>query len=349
MVKCPKAGCEAECPRKFCPKCGTQVICSKCGEPLENNTCKKCGQSPGSTIAPGAGADTPSGSAPSAAAVAALSAIKAGKKITWRKGTLLGKGSFGSVYLGMLDEGKLSAVKLIELGNSEAPTGSDLDALNDEIRLMAQYKHENIVSYYGSCWNAEGNSIEVFLEYVAGGSLQSLYKQFDGFPETAVKTYTRQILQGLQYLHGNKVVHRDIKGDNILVANDGTVKLADFGCSKSLNTICSKTHGCKTMVGTPYWMAPEVIADDSGYGFKADIWSVGCTVCEMLSGKPPWPEFESMWSAIYHIANSSGPPPGVPKDIGPVTKDFLDRCFVRDVRERASAAELLEHPFCKNA
>jgi serine/threonine protein kinase len=183
------------------------------------------------------------------------------------------------------------------------------------------------------------------MEYVAGGSLQNLWKQFDGFPPNAIKSYTKQILEGLDYLHGNNIAHRDIKGDNILVGNDGTVKLADFGCSKSLNDICSKTHGCQTMVGTPYWMAPEVITEDSGYGLKADIWSVGCTVVEMHTGKPPWPEFNSMWAAIYHIANTKEKPSQIPEDLDEHAKHFLDQCFERDTNRRPGAKDLIVHKY----
>jgi len=339
MVKCPECGEEAK--GKFCKFCGHALppTCGTCGGELTGGSCKKCGT----------GERRPSASpTPGVRKVSivpdSLSALKTAEKIAWKKGRLLGKGSFGSVYLGMLSEGKLSAVKVVELGNAQSPQGSDIQQLTDEIRLMSAYEHENIVQYYGSCWNSDNNAIEVFMEYIAGGTLSSLYKYFEGFPETALRAYTRQMLSGLHYLHDHKIVHRDIKGDNILVSNDGTVKLADFGCSKSMDTLCSKTHGCKTMVGTPYWMAPEVISNDGGYGAKADVWSVGCTVIEMYTGKPPWPEFSSIWAAIYHIASDKNKPT-IPEDLNEDAKSFLERCLERVVDTRATCEELLQHPF----
>jgi serine/threonine protein kinase len=210
---------------------------------------------------------------------------------------------------------------------------------------MKVLKHKNIVQYLGSDYDLNDKILNIFLEYVPGGSLSSLCKKFNPLHLNTVKKFTKQILEGLAYLHASGTIHRDIKGDNILVDNDGIVKLADFGCAKKLDELCSKTHGCNTMVGTPYWMAPEVITREVGYGFKADIWSVGCTVIEMLTGKPPWPEFESMWAAIYHIANSEGPPTNMPEDIDPLCKDFLSNCFIRDVSLRPDAAMLLKHNF----
>jgi serine/threonine protein kinase len=103
----------------------------------------------------------------------------------------------------------------------------------------------------------------------------------------------------------------------------------------------------KSLEGRARWAAPEVITDDSGYGPKADIWSVGCTVIEMMTGSPPWPEFQSMWAAIYHIANSEGPPSGIPTDLTAVAQEFLDSCFERAVERRADCAQLLALDFCK--
>ena len=164
-------------------------------------------------------------------------------------------------------------------------------------------------------------------------------------PLQTCRRYTKQICYAIEFLHGTGVIHRDIKGDNILLTGDGIVKLADFGCSKALLSLQAGTHGvtAKTMVGTPHWMAPEVIKNqDQGYSFTADIWSIGCTVVEMLTGKPPWPEFSSMWGAVFHIANSTGPPDNVPSDIPAATKEFLEHCFERDTSLRFSSTQLLK-------
>lgn len=355
-MKCPKCGAD-DLQGKFCKHCGERLpqLCTQCEKPVTTKFCRSCGQrnpTIGDSTTPNQndGEGTPSKEEPTpnpipkTMAPSSLESLRGIGTIEWRKGNLLGKGSFGSVYLGMLAEGRLSAVKCVELG-SIAPDSKELQQLTDEIVFMSTHRHENIVSYYGCSYNSQEKQIEVFMEYVAGGSIQNLWKQFEGFPPTALRSYTRQILQGLKYLHGHNIAHRDIKGDNILVDNDGRVKLADFGCSKKLNDICSKTHGCSTMVGTPYWMAPEVITEDVGYGLKADIWSVGCTVVEMLTGKPPWPEFNSMWAAIYHIANCKDKPSGIPEDLDDDTDSFLTQCFERNVELRPSVDMLLLHPF----
>eukprot|EP00667_Euglena_gracilis_P004722 EG_transcript_4750 len=264
----------------------------------------------------------------------------------WKRGNILGKGSFGAVYLGLLTNGKFVAAKTIEFGAGS--TAEDLLVFQQELALMKELRHKNIVRYLGSEFLPDMNILNMFVEYVPQGTVSQVTRKFNTLPVPTVRSITRQILEGLEYLHQHGIVHRDIKGDNILLDNDGTIKLADFGCSKKLDALCSKSHGCNTMVGTPYWMAPEVITNEQGYGFKADIWSVGCTIVEMLTAKPPWPEFDSMWQAIYHIANSTGPPPNIPKDIvdqHPDLRDFLDLCFQRDVQLRPMAADLLHHSF----
>eukprot|EP01010_Urceolus_cornutus_P000718 NODE_1230_length_1019_cov_240.205155_g944_i0.p1 GENE.NODE_1230_length_1019_cov_240.205155_g944_i0~~NODE_1230_length_1019_cov_240.205155_g944_i0.p1 ORF type:complete len:290 (-),score=73.62 NODE_1230_length_1019_cov_240.205155_g944_i0:120-989(-) len=261
----------------------------------------------------------------------------------WKRGNVLGKGSFGQVYLGLLRDGKFVAVKTVEFGSESQ--SEDLESFQQELDVMKDLNHINIVRYLGSDYSDSDNVLNIFLEYMPQGSIATVTKKFDKLPVATVKSYTKQILEGLAYLHGCGIIHRDIKGDNILLDNEGCCKLADFGCSKKLDELCSKTHACNTMVGTPYWMAPEVITNDNGYSFKADVWSVGCTVCEMLTKAPPWPEFASMWAAIYHIANSVGPPSGIPGDLEPSLRDLIDQCFERDVSKRPSSKELLAHEF----
>jgi serine/threonine protein kinase len=253
---------------------------------------------------------------------------------------MLGKGSFGTTYECGLRSCRTVCVKVIEFGLGASD--GDLVQLRTEIALMKRFDHPNIVRYFGCTEDATSKNINIFMELVSGGALPSYLRRFDHArlpPETA-KDWSRQMLRGVQYLHDSGVIHRDIKGANILVTNDGVLKLADFGCSKSIDEACSKTRGCSTMVGTPYWMAPEVLKSEP-YGTKADVWSVGCTIVEMVTGKPPWPEMDNMWAAVYKIANSKGLPPGIPKDLPRDMISFLERCFERDPKRRASAAQLL--------
>ncbi|XP_027444226.1 mitogen-activated protein kinase kinase kinase 2 isoform X2 [Callorhinus ursinus] len=173
------------------------------------------------------------------------------------------------------------------------------------------------------------------------GSIKDQLKAYGALTENVTRKYTRQILEGVHYLHSNMIVHRDIKGANILRDSTGNVKLGDFGASKRLQTICLSGTGMKSVTGTPYWMSPEVISGE-GYGRKADIWSVGCTVVEMLTEKPPWAEFEAM-AAIFKIATQPTNPK-LPPHVSDYTRDFLKRIFI-EAKLRPSADELLRHMF----
>ncbi|XP_035879592.1 mitogen-activated protein kinase kinase kinase 2 isoform X3 [Phyllostomus discolor] len=173
------------------------------------------------------------------------------------------------------------------------------------------------------------------------GSIKDQLKAYGALTENVTRKYTRQILEGVHYLHSNMIVHRDIKGANILRDSTGNVKLGDFGASKRLQSICLSGTGMKSVTGTPYWMSPEVISGE-GYGRKADIWSVGCTVVEMLTEKPPWAEYEAM-AAIFKIATQPTNPK-LPSHVSDYTRDFLKRIFI-EAKVRPSAEELLRHMF----
>ena len=282
------------------------------------------------------------------------------RRIRWQRGELVGSGGFGRVYCGLdLDTGSLMAVKQIALapgtpGRLSRDDSDDvaLDSLDEgaealreietEVALMRRLKHPNVVGYIGT-ERAEDGTLHIFMEYVPGGSIHSLLRRFGSFSETVIRVYTRQILAGLEYLHRHQIMHRDIKGANVLVDNSGVIKLADFGASKRLAEMVTTEGGHRSIKGTPYWMAPEVIKQ-TGHGRQADIWSVGCTVLEMATGKPPWSEHGSQVSALFHIASSKSPPP-IPEWMSPEGKDFLHLCFNRVPKDRPNATRLLRHPF----
>jgi len=256
---------------------------------------------------------------------------------------LLGRGSYGCVYLGLnLDTGDLLAIKQVQFAEGQdLSQNTRLQALMQEISILGSLKHENIVQYLGSV--VTGYTFNIFLEYVAGGSIASIIDRFGPIKENLTRLYTKQILAGLDYIHRRQIVHCDIKGANILIDNKGVIKLTDFGASKSLESVTAH-KGFNSLRGTVYWMAPEVIRQ-SGYGRKADIWSLGCTVIEMITGKPPWINlYTETASALFNIAMSNNPPP-LPANISATTTDFILQCMRRDPAHRPNTRHLLYHSF----
>lgn len=260
----------------------------------------------------------------------------------WRLGKLLGQGAFGRVFLCYdADTGRELAVKQVQFDPESPETSKEVSALECEIQLLKNLCHERIVQYYGCLRDCNERTLSIFMEYMPGGSIKDQLKSYGALTENVTRRYTRQILDGVSYLHSNMIVHRDIKGANILRDSVGNVKLGDFGASRRLQTICLSGTGIKSVTGTPYWMSPEVISGE-GYGRKADIWSIGCTVVEMLTQRPPWAEFEAM-AAIFKIATQPTNPV-LPPHASDHSRDFLKRIFVES-KQRPSAEELLRHFF----
>ncbi|KAG0310153.1 hypothetical protein BGZ97_012753 [Linnemannia gamsii] len=236
-------------------------------------------------------------------------------------GNCIGKGAFGSVWRGLHDTGTTVAVKQINL--SDIPS-AELDNI----------MHANIVKYYG--FEKTTDYLNIILEFCENGSLRSLCKNFGKLPEHLGATYITQVLDGLIYLHDQGVIHRDIKGANILATKEGVVKLADFGVAT-----LSSDVGDMSVAGTPYWMAPEII-ELSGATTASDIWSVGCTVIELLDGEPPYHDLPPM-GALYRIVQDDHPP--IPESVSAIVRDFLMQCFQKDCNLRVSAKKLSKHPW----
>lgn len=264
--------------------------------------------------------------------------------IRWRKGELIGSGAFGRVYMGMnLDSGELLAVKEVLIAANSASkekTQAHIRELEEEVKLLKNLSHPNIVRYLGTV--REEETLNILLEFVPGGSISSLLGKFGPFPEAVIRKYTEQLLLGLEYLHNNGIMHRDIKGANILVDNKGNIKLADFGASKQVVELAT-VSGAKSMKGTPYWMAPEVILQ-TGHSFSADIWSVGCTVIEMATGKPPWSQQYQEVAALFYVGTTKSHPP-IPEHLSTEAKDFLLKCLQKEPDLRPVSSVLLKHPF----
>ncbi|XP_026070067.1 mitogen-activated protein kinase kinase kinase 2-like [Carassius auratus] len=260
----------------------------------------------------------------------------------WRLGKLLGQGAFGRVFLCYdADTGRELAVKQVQFDPDSPETSKEVSALECEIQLLKNLFHERIVQYYGCLRDTHERTLSIFMEYMPGGSIKDQLKSYGALTENVTRKYTRQILEGVCYLHSNMIVHRDIKGANILRDSAGNVKLGDFGASRRLQTICLSGTGIKSVTGTPYWMSPEVISGE-GYGRKADIWSIGCTVVEMLTQRPPWAEYEAM-AAIFKIATQPTNPT-LPPHVSDHCHDFLKRVFV-ETKQRPAAEDLLRHTF----
>ncbi|KEG12042.1 putative protein kinase, putative,serine/threonine-protein kinase [Trypanosoma grayi] len=282
-----------------------------------------------------------------------LQTSNAGELSTWRRGLLIGRGTYGSVYLGLLDSGSFHAVKCVELGGKTGVFNiKELVSLSREINMMQRLHHKNLCTFKGVLYDASNSTICMFMEYIGGGSLSSLVKKFKPLPPGVVRRWTQQLLAGLLYLHTQRIIHRDIKGDNLLVdissdpELESQIKLVDFGAARRLSDAVAQS---RTVIGTPYWMAPEVVdvtGEGGGYSYKADVWSVGCTVAEMLTGKPPWPSQVNAPAAIMMIAQAKDGPTEIPEaEATPGCLDFMRKCFVRDPGQRPTVEELMQHPW----
>nr|CAE00640.1 putative mitogen-activated protein kinase 1 [Medicago sativa] len=258
---------------------------------------------------------------------------------SWQKGELLGRGSFGTVYEGISEDGFFFAVKQVSLLDQGSQGKQSVVQLEHEIALLSQFEHENIVRYIGT--EMDESNLYIFIEFVTKGSLLSLYRRYK-LRDSQVSAYTRQILHGLKYLHDRNIVHRDIKCANILVDANGSVKVADFGLAKAI-----KLNDVKSCQGTAFWMAPEVVRGKvKGYGLPADIWSLGCTVLEMLTGKIPYSPMECI-SAMFRIGKGELPP--VPDTLSRDARDFILQCLKVNPDDRPTAAQLLDHKFVQRS
>ncbi|OJJ49731.1 hypothetical protein ASPZODRAFT_89154 [Penicilliopsis zonata CBS 506.65] len=299
-----------------------------------------------------------------------LSASATNMTLRWQQGQFIGGGTFGSVYAAInLDSNYLMAVKEIRLQDPQMiPTIAQ--QIRDEMSVLEVLDHPNIVSYHGI--EVHRDKVYIFMEYCSGGSLASLLEHGRIEDEMVIMVYALQLLEGLAYLHQSGIVHRDIKPENILLDHDGVIKYVDFGAAKVIarqgktvapldlptkditnNTnnnnsqIAAARKNQKTMTGTPMYMSPEVIRGDSSTSVHrqgaVDIWSLGCVILEMATGRRPWSTLDNEWAIMYNIAQGNQPQLPARDQLSDVGIDFLRRCFECDPNKRPTAAELLQH------
>ena len=249
----------------------------------------------------------------------------------------LGTGSFGTVYKARdLVLEQVCAIKKVDMDAS----GDDIEEIQREISILAECNDPRITRYYGSFVN--GYKLWIIMEYLGGGSCLDLVKSTRGISESATAWILAELLRGLQYLHANGKIHRDIKAANILISEDGAVKIADFGVATQLSNNLSRRN---TFVGTPFWMAPEVIGQED-YTFSADVWSLGITAMELAKGEPPLAHLHPM-KVLFFIPKN--PPPVLPSQYSREFRDFVAQCLQKSPHDRATINELLKHRFLAKA
>lgn len=279
--------------------------------------------------------------------------------IRWQKGRFIGGGTFGHVYAAVnLDTGGVMAVKEIRFHDSQS-VKNIVPSIKDEMTILEMLNHPNVVQYFGV--EVHRHKVYIFMEFCEGGSLAGLLTHGRIEDEMVIQVYTLQMLEGLAYLHQSGVAHRDVKPENILLDHNGVIKFVDFGAAKVIATSGRTLGGgsgglsqgksangtnLNSMTGTPMYMSPEVITGASGSSNGVvDIWSLGCCVLEMATGRRPWTNLDNEWAIMYHIAAGHKPQLPSSEQLSEAGRKFISRCLEHDPKKRPGAVELLSDPW----
>jgi mitogen-activated protein kinase kinase kinase 1 len=236
--------------------------------------------------------------------------------------------------------------------NTKTDEQAELKRLQEEVMMLGRLSHPNVVRCLGA--TQHGGHINIFIEWMAGGCLDQVLHDFGRFAESVICNYTRQIIYGIVYLHEHGIIHRDLKGGNILLDSTGRrIRIADFGAAARLASHTTGLGEFQDMEGTVAFMAPEVVrggtteeGSATGYGRKCDVWSIGCVIIQMASAKPPWAgtyDVKNKFQLIFKIGQATEPPP-IPPLSDPALKDLTLRCMEVNPDERPISSELLKHP-----
>jgi mitogen-activated protein kinase kinase kinase ANP1 len=264
--------------------------------------------------------------------------------ILWQRGDLIGEGVFGKVYQGMnLNTGELLAIKTYQVSSDAHRAEREILSIKSELNILKSLDHPNIIKYFQADYDPETNLVNILMEYIPSGPMNALITKYKSFSEPVIRNYTKQLLEGLAYLHSNEIIHRDLKSANILITEDSRLKLSDFGCSRRFDSRYSSQS--KSFKGSPYWMAPE-LATGGWHSYPADIWSLGCLVIEMASGAPPWSNYSNRSREVLKLIATPDNLPIIPK-VSEELSNFILRCLQRDPSQRPTAKDLLNDKFVK--
>ncbi|KAG5339661.1 M3K4 kinase, partial [Acromyrmex charruanus] len=262
---------------------------------------------------------------------------------TWQRGIKIGQGRFGKVYTVVNNQtGELLAMKEVQLqpGDHRA-----IRRVAEELQIFEGIQHQHLVRYYGLEIHRE--EMLIFMEFCAEGTLESLVAgSGNGLPESLVRKYTHQLLSAVAALHSHGIVHRDIKTANIFLTDEGnSLKLGDFGSAVQIKAHTTMPGELQGFVGTQAYMAPEVFmkSESSGHGRAVDIWSVGCCIIEMASGRRPWSDYDSNYQIMFKVG--MGETPALPKNLSAEGIDLVKKCLQHDPKKRSTASNLFAHPF----